>query len=99
MYLSVQSRSELPILKVRTTYSSEKSVENRSLKVFINVRTMYYSRSKLCISGFSSMSELCMLNVRTMYFGHLILEAGGFLFAFGRSLFSHRRQSTGAAED
>jgi len=82
MYFQAQSMSELAILKVKTTYFNEKSVENCSLKVFVKVRTMYSSSSKLCISGVSSMSELCMLNVRTMYFGRLMIEGDGFLFAF-----------------
>lgn len=82
MYFSAQSRSKLLILKVRTTYFNEKSVEKSSLKVFVKVRTMYCSSSKLCISGVSSMSELCMLKVRTMYFGRLMIEEDGSLFAF-----------------
>jgi hypothetical protein len=59
-YILAQSRSELCILKVRTTYFIGKSVENCSLKVFVKVRTMYFSRSELCILGLSSRSELCI---------------------------------------
>lgn len=59
-------------VKVKTSYFDEKSMENCLLSVSAKVRTMYYSSSKLCISGISSMSELCMLKVRNTYFGRLL---------------------------